>query len=89
MGYGIISPRNYFAGGQETNCRINNLIYQAAKAGRRISLWFVNTKDYKGIERELRASDPPEWNRIQLKYIKIFLMWYNYFCKVKGGGTKW
>ena len=26
-GYGNISPRNCFIGGQQTNCRINNLIY--------------------------------------------------------------
>lgn len=64
MGYGIISPRNCFVGGQETNCRLNNLIYQTANAGRKISLWFMQTKDYKAIERKLRASDPPEWNRI-------------------------
>jgi len=64
MGYGIISPRNCFAGGQETNCRLNNLIYQAANAGRKISLWFIQTEDYKTIERKLLVFDPPEWNRI-------------------------
>lgn len=32
-GYGNISPKNCFKGGQETNCRLNNLIYVAALAG--------------------------------------------------------
>lgn len=64
MGYGIISPRNCFKGGQETNCRINNLIYKAAKADYKIVLWFIQTKVYKAIEGELRMSQQPEWNRI-------------------------
>lgn len=31
MGYGVISPRNCYKGGQSTNCRINNLILQMFK----------------------------------------------------------
>jgi len=64
MGYGIISPRNCFKGGQETNCRLNNLIYKAASAGQQISLWFLHTEDYKPVENKLRVSIVPEWNRI-------------------------
>jgi hypothetical protein len=63
MGYGNISPRNCFVGGQETNCRINNLIFLAAKRGARLSLWFHPTKEYKAIEQELRDLVKPEWNR--------------------------
>jgi hypothetical protein len=63
MGYGNISPRNCFVGGQETNCRINNLILQSAKNGSRLSLWFLPTKEYKAIEQELRNLKKPEWNR--------------------------
>jgi hypothetical protein len=33
-GYGNISPKNCFKGGQETNCRLNNLIYVAARLWR-------------------------------------------------------
>lgn len=36
MGYGNISPRNCFRGGQETNCRLNNLICEVAKRGESI-----------------------------------------------------
>ncbi|GBD98616.1 hypothetical protein BMS3Abin07_00640 [bacterium BMS3Abin07] len=64
MGYGNISPRNCYAGGQETNCRINNLILKVAKSGATISLWFLETEDYKAIEANLRSSETPEWNRV-------------------------
>ena len=63
MGYGNISPRNCFRGGQETNCRLNNLILLAAKRSAELSLWFLRTEEYKTIEQELRASEKPEWNR--------------------------
>jgi len=63
MGYGNISPRNCYMGGQETNCRINNLILSAARSGVRISLWFLETERYKEIESELRGSIKLKWNR--------------------------
>lgn len=64
MGYGNISPRNCFVGGQETNCRINNLVLQQIKAGSDVSLWFLATDEYKLVERELRESLPLSWNRV-------------------------
>ena len=64
VGYGNISPRNCFKGGQETNCRLNNLIYRAAHSGERISLWFFQTDDYKRVEADLRSTLTPAWNRI-------------------------
>jgi hypothetical protein len=64
MGYGNISPRNCFVGGQETNCRVNTLIYRASTEGRQITLWFFKTKAFKSVEQELRALLKPEWNRI-------------------------
>jgi len=63
MGYGNISPRNCFVGGQETNCRINNLIFVSCKGGKSISLWFHQTDNYKSVESELRATVKLEWNR--------------------------
>ena len=64
MGYGNISPRNCFQGGQETNCRLNNLVYQAVDTGQTILLWFFHTSAYKELEAELRRSLRPPWNRI-------------------------
>ena len=63
-GYGNISPRNCYKGGQETNCRLNNLIYLAAERGERVSLWFFQTDDYKAMELALRAALSLPWNRI-------------------------
>lgn len=63
MGYGQISPRNCFTGGQETNCRINKLILEEALSGRDIKLWFLQTADYKRIEQVLRSKMLGQWNR--------------------------
>lgn len=64
MGYGNISPKNCYKGGQETNVRMNNLIYQAAADGEIVSLWFHRTDTYKEIEAVLRAAHRAPWNRI-------------------------
>ena len=63
MGYGNISPRNCYVGGQETNCRVNNLIFNEAKLRSVLSLWFLETDNYKHIEQKLRSSMHPAWNR--------------------------
>jgi hypothetical protein len=63
-GYGNISPKNCFKGGQETNCRLNNLVYTAVQAGGRISLWFFKTADYKSMEAALRSTLTAAWNRV-------------------------
>lgn len=63
-GYGNISPRNCFKGGQQTNCRINNLVFQEIKRGVPISLWFLAIEDYKLLERRFRDSLSLGWNRV-------------------------
>lgn len=63
-GYGNISPKNCYKGGQETNCRLNNLIFEAVSNGSVVGLWFHPTDNYKALELELRANLTPEWNRI-------------------------
>ena len=66
-GYGSISPRNCFKGGQETNCRINTLILNATKGGDELTLWFHPIDGGKAerveIETELIAVLMPVWNR--------------------------
>ena len=64
VGYGNISPKNCFKGGQQTNCRLNNLICITAQAGQRITLWFYATVEYKSMEAFLRSALKPVWNRI-------------------------
>ena len=63
-GYGQISPRNCFVMGQETNCRINKLIFSEADKGREVNLWFLATDDYQRIEKQLRAQLNWPWNKI-------------------------
>ena len=66
-GYGNISPRNCFKGGQETNCRINNLICVGAKSGAEFKLWFYPVDGGKharrAVENELVSVLRPPWNR--------------------------
>jgi len=63
-GYGNISPRNCYVGGQETNCRINNLILESFLGGSEITLYFHETDDdRKTIEASLREKLQLDWNR--------------------------
>ena len=52
-GYGIISPRNCYQGGQKTNCKMNNVVYETYEIGNQIDIYFFATKDYKAVEKEL------------------------------------
>lgn len=63
-GYGNISPKNCFKDGQETNCRLNNLIYVAASNCHALALWFHSTADYKAVEAALRSKLRAPWNRV-------------------------
>lgn len=63
IGYGNISPRNCYEGGQLTNCRVNNSVYSIAKAGYQIELWFLRAPNSKSIEAKLIEALQPEWNR--------------------------
>ncbi len=62
-GYGSISPRNCYQGGQPTHCRINHLIYTTIKAGHPIELWFLKTPNRQAIATELIKSLRSPWNR--------------------------
>lgn len=52
-GYGIISPRNCFKGGQTTNCHLNSAILSEYKNGKTIDIYYLPTKQHKKIEKEL------------------------------------
>ena len=52
-GYGNISPRNCFAGGQSTNCKMNKVAMSCFENGEPVNLYFLETTDYKRIELEL------------------------------------
>ena len=66
-GYGGISPRNCFDGGQPTNCRINAAILAATRSGGRVELWFWpfdgDTVSRRAAEAQLIGALQPAWNR--------------------------
>ena len=67
-GYGNISPRNCYQGGQSTNCRINHWILAALKAGDSLRLFFHPTPGNRAaaaaLETELIQALNPPWNRL-------------------------
>jgi hypothetical protein len=62
IGYGNISPRNCFVGGQSTNCRINNLILITYKSNGNIDLYFHETQNRFQVENDLIKEMDPDWN---------------------------
>lgn len=62
-GYGNISPKNCFEGGQQTNCRINHLIFETIRNRGQVSLWVEETQDRKRRETELIEKCDPPWNK--------------------------
>lgn len=61
-GYGQISPRNCYVGGQTTNCRINKAILCQAEGNSQIQLYFYETANHKAVEQDLLASCKWLWN---------------------------
>jgi len=62
LGYGAISPKNCFVGGQSTNCKINNRVLIHCRNGERLELWFHRTADTAAVERRIILSIDPPWN---------------------------
>jgi len=59
-GFGQISPRNCFQGGQSTNCKMNKVVLDKSEKGQFIDLYFLETQNYKQVELELlRIIDTP------------------------------
>jgi hypothetical protein len=73
LGYGNISPKNCYEGGQSTNCKINKMVLNAVKANKVVELYFYGTTDFDAVERELICSYKPEYNHAleeQTKYVR-------------------
>lgn len=62
-GYGNISPKNCFEGGQQTNCRVNHLILETVRNRVQVSLWFEETQRRNHRETELIEECDPPWNK--------------------------
>ena len=52
-GYGSISPRKCFVGGQSTNCKMNHAVLELYRKGKTVDLYYQLTSEYKLIEKEL------------------------------------
>jgi len=61
-GYGTISPRNCYVGGQSTNCKVNNRILRSSQDGGVIELWTHLTTHQGAVEARLIRSLNPPWN---------------------------
>lgn len=61
-GYGIISPRNCYKGGQKTNCKMNKVVLEYYRAGTELYLYFLKTPNYKSIEEKLIKCKKPICN---------------------------
>jgi len=70
-GYGNISPRNCFEGGQLTNCRINSEILKSHTSHEKVQLYFFETEDRYTIENSLILNLNPPWNKTIGKPSKI------------------
>ena len=58
--------KNCYKGGQETNCRINQLILKCAESGWSINVHFIETADPAdrfALESAYIAAFSPPWNR--------------------------
>jgi len=62
MGYGCISPRKCFVGGQSTNCKMNKVVLNLYEQGKKVSLFFYETKDFKQVENELLGKINTQYN---------------------------
>lgn len=62
MGYGKISPRNCYLGGQSTNCKMNKVVLDLYEQGEIVSLYFFETAYYKQIEFELLTKITTPYN---------------------------
>lgn len=62
QGYGYISARKCFSGGQSTNCKINKLVLNSTKENKEVELYFLITNNYDKIERDIINQYNPPYN---------------------------
>ena len=61
-GYGTIAGINCYEGGQTTNCKMNKVVLELSKIGRKVKLYFFNTNNYKQVELELLNAINTQYN---------------------------
>lgn len=65
-GYGRISPRNCYTGGQSTNCKMNHEIYKIFQRKGNVKLYIIplNKSEYSKVEKELIEKIPTKYNKV-------------------------
>lgn len=61
-GYGNISPKNCYEGGQPTNCKMNKVALEESKKGNTISIYFYATPNHKAVEKILLSKINTPYN---------------------------
>lgn len=61
-GYGNISPRNCYQGGQSTNVKMNRAALDLWQKGKRIEIYVCETNEYRRIETILLSRITTEYN---------------------------
>lgn len=61
-GYGRIYTYNCYSGGRSTNCKMNKVVLELAKAGKYVKLYFYQTEEYKKVELELLGMINTKYN---------------------------
>ncbi len=61
-GYGSISPRNCYQGGQSTNVKMNRLALKIYESNRKIDIYIFETQENKALERKLLSKISTEYN---------------------------
>lgn len=62
-GYGNISPKNCYEGGQPTNCKMNKVaLEESKKKGHTISIYFYATPNHKAVEKILLSKINTPYN---------------------------
>lgn len=61
-GYGNISPKNCYEGGQPTNCKMNKVALEESKKGNTISIYFYATPNHKAVEKILLSKIDTPYN---------------------------
>lgn len=56
VGYGHISPKNCYKGGQSTNCKINKAILSALENSKKVFIYFCCSDNFIEIEKEILLS---------------------------------
>ena len=60
--YGHIYAANCYDNGRNTNCKMNKVALEQAKAGKYVKLYFFETEDYKIVELELLRQINTKYN---------------------------